>query len=102
MTLPVILITLPKILLPYTLPLALTVTPYRFEFTLPAVTLPDAVMLPATLTPVGVNTATLATALTVTAMLPLLAAAMFEVPAVTGKPVLVAVTPVSPLPLPKK
>ena len=68
----------------------------------PPVTLPLALIKPVTSKPESVNNATLLAPATVIPMLPLTAPAMFEVPAVIGKPAEVAVTPVSCEPLPIK
>ena len=72
-------------------------------FMLAPVTLPLTLNKPVTYSPVVANTTTLAVPPTVIAMLPLATgAAMFEVPDVIGNPALVALTPVSCEPLPKK
>ena len=69
---------------------------------LPPITLPFALIRPVTNNPERVNKPTLLAPATVIPMLPLAAAAMFEVPAVIGKPAVAAATPVSCEPLPMK
>ena len=67
---------------------------------LPPVTLPVALASPVMYVPVLANVTTFDVPAMVTPMLPLVAAAMFDVPAVIGNPALVATTPVRAEPLP--
>ena len=62
---------------------------------LPAITLPVTLENPVLYEPVLANTNVLAVPPMVTAILPLSAAEIFDVPAVTGNPEVLAVTPVS-------
>ena len=84
---------------PVTLPVEVTKPPV---VKLPPVTLPLALIKPVTSKPERVNNPTLLAPATVIPMLPLVAPAIFDVPAVIGKPAEVAVTPVNCEPLPIK